>query len=94
MLIEELLPEAQVVWARRQGKLRRMYRCTSGAREGRVFASPSQCFAPFDIKKRQTLKRTKGKLGGRLQRKAQRTKRFDPVSRKLKSLNVPKKRRR
>lgn len=93
MLIEELLPEAQVVWARRQGRLRRMYRCTSGRRRGRVYASPSQCFAPIDVKKRQTLKRTKAKLGSRLQRKAQRTKRFDPVSRKLRSLNVPKRRR-
>lgn len=88
MLIEEVLPEAQMVWARRGGKLKRQYRCTSGQRKGRVVASPSQCFAPIDIKKRQTMKRTKGRYGSRLARKARRTKRLDPVSRKLRTLNM------
>lgn len=88
MLIEEVLPEAQMVWARRGGKLKRQYRCTGGHRKGRVVASPSQCFAPIDIKRRQTLKKTKSRYGNRLTRKARRTKRLDPVSRKLRTLNV------
>lgn len=90
MLIEEVLPEARMVWARRGGKLKRQYRCGGGHRKGRVVASPSQCFAPIDIKKRQTLKRTKGKYGGRLIRKSRRTRRLDPVSRRLRALNMRK----
>lgn len=88
MLIKEIT-EARTVWARRGGKLKRMYRCTSGPRQGRVYAQPSQCFAPFDISRRQTLRRTKARLGPRLQRKAQRTKRTDPVSRRLRTMNIP-----
>ena len=87
MLVEEILPEAAPVWARRQGKLRRMFRCASGRRKGRVVASPAQCFAPIDVKKRQTMRRTKAKYGQRMARKARRTKRIDPVSKKLRSLN-------
>lgn len=93
MLIEEIVREARTVWARRGGKLKRQYRCTSGARAGRVYATAAQCFAPFDIGKRRTLKRTKAKLGPRLQKKAQRTKRFDPTSRRLKSMNIPKRKK-
>lgn len=85
--MKEILKEARTVWARRGGQLKRQFRCTSGPRAGRVYSSPTQCYAPFDIGKRRTLKRTKAKLGPRLQRKAQRTKRFDPVSRRLRTLN-------
>lgn len=91
MLIEEIVGEASPTWARRGGKLKRMYRCTSGRRAGRVVASPSQCHAPIDIKKRQTLKKTKAKLGPRLARKARRTKKFNPLSRRLRTLNIPRK---
>lgn len=87
MLIEEVLPEAKMVWARSGGKLTRKYRCTSGHRKGRVVASPSACFAPINVKKRQTLKKTKGKYGARLARKSRRTKRLNPVSRRLQMLN-------
>ena len=90
MLIEEIIGEAQPAWARRGGKLKRMYRCTSGRRKGRVVASPAQCHAPPDIKKRQTLKKTKARMGPRLARKARRTKKFNPLSRRLRSLNIPK----
>lgn len=88
MLIEEVLPESRMVWARRQGKLKRMYRCTSGHRKGRVVATPTQCFAPINIKSRQTLRKTKARMGSRLTRKARRTKRVDPVSRRLRALNI------
>lgn len=87
MLIEHILDETKLVWARRGKKLRRMYRCTSGRRKGRVVATPNQCFAPVDIKKRMVLKRMKSKMGSRLQRRAQRTKRINPLSRRLRTLN-------
>ena len=56
-------------------------------------AEPSQCAAPIDIKKRFTLKRTKAKMGARLNRKAQRTKKFNPASKAVQRLNKVGKRR-
>ena len=83
---EETLDEKQV-WARSGKKVVRKYRCGMGARKGRVVSKMSQCFAAPDVKKRMTLKRTKARLGGRMARKARRTKRINPASRRLKALN-------
>jgi len=87
MRIDEIIVAEKVAWKRRGNKLTKQFRCSSGPRAGRVVASPSQCFKPVDIKKRMTLKRTKAKMGGRLQRKAGRTKKFNPISRRLSTLN-------
>lgn len=89
MLLRELtqsLDEKQV-WARTGKKVVRKYRCSGGKRHGRIVAKPQQCFAAPNIKARITLKKTKARLGGRMARKAQRTKRTNPASLKLKSLN-------
>lgn len=85
--------EAQLIWARKGNKLTRKYRCVVGQRAGRIVSKPGQCGAPIDIKKRLVLKRTKNKMGKRMARKAQRTKKFNPASRALKRLNKPRKRR-
>ena len=82
------LTEAKMVWKRSGKKLVRGVRCTSGRRKGRVVSTASQCSAPLDIKKRFTLKKTKSKLGKRLARKAQRTKRTNQASKRLKTLNT------
>jgi hypothetical protein len=87
MRIDEIIVAEKVAWKRRGNTLKRQFRCMSGPRKGRVVASPSQCFKPIDVKKRFTLKKTKAKMGGRLQRKAGRTKKFNPLSRRLKTLN-------
>lgn len=94
MIIEEvcnettvLLSESQLVWARKGNNVVKKYRCTSGPRKGRVVSTPSQCNAPIDIKKRITFKKTKSKLGGRMARKARKTKRLNPASRRLRVLN-------
>jgi hypothetical protein len=84
---EEPVVEAQLVWARKGNTLTRKFRCSVGKRAGRLVSNPSQCHKPVDIKKRFTLKRTKAKMGARMQRKAQRTKKFNPASRALKRLN-------
>tara|TARA_B100001769_G_C21699500_1_gene386208 strand:- start:166 stop:438 length:273 start_codon:yes stop_codon:yes gene_type:complete len=89
MLLNELfdsLDEKQI-WGRRGAKTVRKYRCTSGMRKGRIVATAAQCFAAPNIKARFALKRTKAKLGRRMSRKAQRTKRTNPASRRLKTLN-------
>lgn len=81
------ISEASVVWARSGNKIVKKYRCSTGKRKGRVVSDPSQCSAPVDIKKRMTLRKTKSKLGKRLARKSKRTKRLNPASRRLATLN-------
>ena len=83
---DENLSEKQV-WARSGKKVVRKYRCVMGNRKGRIVSNMSQCYAAPDVKKRMTLKRTKARLGGRMARKAKRTKRINPASRRLKILN-------
>jgi hypothetical protein len=89
MLLRELtLPlEEKRIWARSGKKVVRKYRCTSGRRKGRIVAKIGQCFAAPDMKKRFTLKKTKARLGGRMARKARRTKRVNPVSKRVQALN-------
>ena len=72
---EEPIQEARMVWRRMGNKVKRAIRCTSGRRKGRVVSNASQCNAPIDMKKRLMLKRTKSRLGTRMARRAQRTKR-------------------
>lgn len=86
-ITEEPLMEARMVWKKSGNKVVRAVRCTGGPRKGRVVSTASQCSAPIDVKKRMTLKRTKSKMGSRLARKAKRTKRINPASRRLKTLN-------
>jgi hypothetical protein len=79
--------EAQLVWARKGNQLTRKYRCVVGQRAGRLVSKPGQCSAPINLKARLTLKRTKARMGKRMAKKAQRTKRFNPASKALKRLN-------
>jgi hypothetical protein len=92
MLLRELfnqetsLEEGQT-WARSGKKVVRKYRCSGGPRKNRIVAKMAQCFAAPDIKKRQTLKKTKARLGSRMIRKAKKTKRINPVSKRVQALN-------
>jgi hypothetical protein len=90
-LISAPLEEKQV-WARSGKKVVRKYRCVGGRRNGRVVANMAQCFAAPDMKKRATLKKTKARFGTRLARKAKRTKRTNPASRRVQSMNKSRKR--
>ena len=89
MLLRELYQplEEKQVWARSGKKVVRKFRCTSGPRKGRIVAQMSQCFAAPDVKKRATLKRTKARLGKKMARKARRTKKINPASRRVQALN-------
>ena len=86
MHVSEVISERQV-WAKSGTKVVRKYRCTAGARRGRTVATPSQCFAAPDVKKRMTMKRTKARLGARMARKARKTKRVNPASRRVAAMN-------
>ena len=97
MLIDEvtfLLSESSeepvhemMVWARSGQKVVRKYRCQSGHRKNRVVAKPAQCFGALDMKKRISMKKTKARFGSRLARKAKKTKRVNPASRRVQALN-------
>ena len=89
MLIEEIetVTEARMVWRKMGKSIKRAVRCTGGTRKGRVVSKASQCSAPINIKKRLTLKRTKAKMGNRMARKSRRTKKFNPLSRRVAKLN-------
>jgi hypothetical protein len=83
---EDDLEEGQT-WARSGKKVVRKYRCSSGPRKNRIVAKMAQCFAAPDIKKRMQFKRTKARLGARMARKARKTKRINPASRRVQALN-------
>jgi len=79
--------EAKLVYARKGRQIVRKYRCSTGRLKGKTVSTPTACFKPVDIKKRFTLARTKAKLGSRLKRKSAMTRRMNPASRRLKTLN-------
>ena len=85
----EPILEARMVWRKQGNKIVRAVRCTGGPRKGRVVKSGSDCSKPINIKKRMTLKKTKARMGKRMSRKANRTKRINPASKRLRSMNKP-----
>lgn len=86
-LFEEHLEEAKLVYARKGKQIVRKYRCSSGRLAGKTVSNPSACFKPVDIKKRYVLAKTKAKMGSRLAKKSKATKKLNPASRMLKTLN-------
>lgn len=88
MLIRDFNPlEEKMAWAKRGNKVVRKFRCTAGPRQGRIVSDIGQCFAAPDVAKRHRLKLTKAKMGVKMTRKAKRTKRVNPASKRLKALN-------
>lgn len=91
MLLRELTSNINIdegqAWARTGKKVVRKYRCSAGARQGRIVSNIAQCFAAPDPKKRAQLKRTKARLGKRMARKAKKTKRVNPASRRVQKMN-------
>jgi len=83
-----LLVEAKRVWAKRGKKLKRMIRCTSGKKKGRTVAKASACSKAINVKKRFMMKRIRKRFNAKIVRKSKRTKQFNPLSKRLKSLNT------
>jgi len=86
-IIDVELDEAKLVFARKGTSVVKKYRCGTGRLKGKTVSNPSACFKPVDVKKRFVLARTKAKMGSRLAKKSAKTKRMNPASRRLKSLN-------
>ena len=83
---QEELDEGQT-WARSGKKVVRKYRCSSGPRKNRIVAKMAKCFAAPDVKKRMQFKKVKARLGARMARKAKKTKRINPASKRVQALN-------
>tara|TARA_B110000503_G_scaffold43763_1_gene71613 strand:- start:278 stop:592 length:315 start_codon:yes stop_codon:yes gene_type:complete len=92
MLINEITEGYVQIWGRSGNKTVRKYRCTSGTRKGRIVAKPTTCSSPINTTSRRTLKLTKAKQGGRMKAKSRITKRTNPASRRLKRLNIGRRR--
>ena len=96
MLLREFfidqLDEKQI-WARSGQNVVRKFRCSAGPRKGRIVAKMGQCFVAPNLKAKLTMKRTRARLGGKMMRKAKRTKRINPVSRRVQALNKAGRRR-
>jgi hypothetical protein len=92
-LCENILIENRMVWRKSGKTIKRGVRCTAGPRSGRVVSSAARCAGSIDLKKRFRLKKLKAKMGKRMARRAQRTKRINPTSKRIKSLNKPARRR-
>jgi hypothetical protein len=84
---EDIVTEAKRVWAKRGKKLKRMIRCTSGKKKGRTVANVGACSRAINVKKRFLMKRIRRRFNAKIVRKARRTKMFNPLSKRLKSLN-------
>lgn len=89
LIIEIVEGKASMAWTRKGSKNVRKYRCTSGPRKGRVMASPASCNKPINIHKSLALKTTKKKKGQSIKFKSKITQRTNPASRRLKTLNTP-----
>ena len=89
MVLRELL-EATQIWSRSGGKQVRKYRCTSGMRKGRVMASPASCSKPLNIQKSASMKNTKHRKGQQISMTGARTRKSNPSSIRLQTLNKPK----
>jgi len=91
MLVQDIVLEgkASMAWTRKGTKNVRKYRCTSGPRKGRVMASPASCNKPINIHKSMGLKTTKHKKGQSIKTQSKITKRSNPASRRLKTINTP-----
>lgn len=84
---EEALTEAKRVWAKRGKKLKRMIRCTSGKKKGRTVATIGACSKAIDMKKKFMMKRIRKRFNAKIVRKSKRTKAFNPLSKRLSTMN-------
>lgn len=87
MLVKEITESVTQIWSRKGNKLARKYRCTSGSRKGRIVSKPSTCTAPKNLKRSTALKKTRKMKASKIAIKSSRTKRTNPISKKVARLN-------
>lgn len=87
MLIEEVVEGFIPTFGTKNGKTVKKYRCTSGARKGRIVAKPSTCTAPRNVKQSQTMKATRRKSKNTTAAKTKVAKRSNPSTKRLQHVN-------
>jgi hypothetical protein len=87
MKVTDVTEGVSNAWKRTTKKTTRQYRCKSGPRKGRVMASPASCNKPLKTKSSARLKGTKRKMGSQRSYKSNLTRRRNPYSRRLNTLN-------
>ncbi len=89
--LDELLEGAKPIWktsgSGKNKKVKRGFRCMTGKKRGRIVDNPATCGGPVNIKKRMAMRKLMLQKGKRLRKKAQRMKKKNPASRRLKMLN-------
>ena len=78
---------ATTIFGKTGKKMSRKYRCTSGPRKGRIVAKASTCTAPLNVKKSAKMKATRRAKKSLQAVRTQRTKRTNPVSRRVAAVN-------
>lgn len=84
---DQLDEQTRIAWARKGRKLVRKIRCGSGRRKGRIVSKASQCGKAINLKRRFMMRRLLRRKGAAMRRKALRTKRNNPLSKRLRTLN-------
>lgn len=87
MNINEITEGVMTSWGKSGNRTVRKYRCTSGPRKGRVVSKASTCTAPKNITRSLATKKTRRRQGSAYGIKVSRTRRSNPASLRLKSLN-------
>ena len=82
-----MMNETKQIWGRKGSTLVRKYRCSSGARKGRIVSSPTACFGAPNPKKSAQMKRTRARLSKQMARRARRTRKINPASKVLRKVN-------
>lgn len=82
----EVLTEAQRAYKRRDRKIIKMYRCTSGPKKGKVVSDPKVCVQRKDPKKKRQGKKVMREKKGIIQRKSKRSKK-QAMSKLVKRMN-------
>jgi hypothetical protein len=77
------MQEAKQIWGRKGQTLVRKYRCSGGKRHGRIVSSPTACHAAPNVARSARMKVTRARLGKVMARRAKRTKRINPASKRL-----------
>jgi hypothetical protein len=96
MLVREIfaVSETATIFGKSGKKMTRKYRCTSGSRKGRIVAKASTCTAPLNVKKSTKMKATRRAKKSLQAVRAQRTKRTNPISRRVAQANKSRSRKR
>ena len=78
---------AKIIFAKSGNTVKRKFRCTTGKKRGRIVATPSACFSPVNLQKKFRMKQLHRTKGALIQRRAQITKRTNPTSRRIATMN-------